>query len=71
MGFHVRHENLEVIKLCKTEIEKWLNDIGLELKLSKTRLAHTLNIPVLMKSRYVTTIYEKRKHTFTNAITYV
>jgi RNA-directed DNA polymerase len=39
----VVHKNLEVIKLCKTEIEKWLNDIGLELKPSKTRLAHTLN----------------------------
>lgn len=41
--FVVVHENLEVIKLCKTEIEKWLSDIGLELKPSKTRLAHTLN----------------------------
>ncbi len=41
--FVVVHQNLEVIKLCKTEIEKWLSDIGLELKPSKTRLAHTLN----------------------------
>ena len=41
--FVIVHENLEVIKLCKTEIEKWLSDIGLELKPSKTRLAHTLN----------------------------
>lgn len=71
MGFYVRHENLEVIKLCKTEIENWFSDIGLELKLSKTRLAHTLNIPILRKPKYVTTIYEKRKYTFTNAITYV
>jgi hypothetical protein len=29
--------------MCKTEIEKWLSGIGLELKPSKTRLAHTLN----------------------------
>jgi len=41
--FLVLHEDLEVIKLCKSEIEKWLSDIGLELKPSKTRLAHTLN----------------------------
>ncbi|WP_375514384.1 group II intron reverse transcriptase/maturase [uncultured Nostoc sp.] len=41
--FVVVHQNLEVIRLCKTEIEKWLSDIGLELKPSKTRLAHTLN----------------------------
>ena len=41
--FLVLHEDLEVVKLCKTEIEKWLSDIGLELKPSKTRIAHTLN----------------------------
>ncbi|MEH2284459.1 MAG: group II intron reverse transcriptase/maturase [Nostoc sp.] len=41
--FVIVHENLEVIKLCKAETEKWLSDIGLELKPSKTRLAHTLN----------------------------
>ena len=41
--FVVLHEDYEVIKLCKQEIEKWLGGIGLELKPSKTRLAHTLN----------------------------
>jgi len=41
--FVVLHEDVEVVKLCKVEIEKWLSDIGLELKPSKTRLAHTLN----------------------------
>ncbi|MEG4091631.1 group II intron reverse transcriptase/maturase [Microcoleus sp. Pol12B4] len=41
--FVILHEDLEVVKLCKLEIEKWLNGIGLELKPSKTRLAHTLN----------------------------
>lgn len=40
--FVVVHENYEVIELCKSEIEKWLSGIGLELKPSKTRLAHTL-----------------------------
>jgi len=41
--FVVLHEDIEVIKLCKLEIKKWLSGIGLELKPSKTRLAHTLN----------------------------
>lgn len=41
--FVVLHENYEVIELCKREIEKWLSGIGLELKPSKTRLAHTLS----------------------------
>lgn len=41
--FCVLHEDIEVIKLCKLELKKWLSDIGLELKPSKTRIAHTLN----------------------------
>jgi RNA-directed DNA polymerase len=41
--FVVLHENKEVINLCKETIEEWLIDIGLELKPSKTRVAHTLN----------------------------
>ncbi len=41
--FVVLHKDIEVVNLCKTEIEKWLNGIGLELKPSKTRIAHTLN----------------------------
>ncbi|NET51748.1 MAG: group II intron reverse transcriptase/maturase [Merismopedia sp. SIO2A8] len=40
--FVVLHEDYEVIKLCKSEIEKWLSGIGLELKPSKTRITHTL-----------------------------
>ncbi|MBE9146927.1 group II intron reverse transcriptase/maturase [Planktothrix mougeotii] len=40
--FVVLHENLEVILLIKKEIEGWLQNIGLELKPSKTRVAHTL-----------------------------
>jgi RNA-directed DNA polymerase len=41
--FVVLHEDIEVIYQCKKEIEEWLTDIGLELKPSKTRIAHTLN----------------------------
>ncbi len=41
--FVILHEDIEVIKLCKSEIEKWLCGIGLELKPSKTRISHTLN----------------------------
>jgi RNA-directed DNA polymerase len=40
--FVVLHEDVEVVKLCQVEIEKWLGGIGLELKPSKTRLANTL-----------------------------
>ena len=40
--FVVLHENLEVILLIKKEIEEGLQSIGLELKPSKTRVAHTL-----------------------------
>ncbi|WP_375327833.1 group II intron maturase-specific domain-containing protein [Microcystis sp. BLCC-F210] len=40
--FVVLHENLGVILLIKKEIEGWLQNIGLELKPSKTRIAHTL-----------------------------
>ena len=40
--FVVFHRNLEVIQRCRKIISEWLKDIGLELKLSKTRIAHTL-----------------------------
>jgi len=41
--FVILHENLTVVQRCKEIISEWLNGIGLELKPSKTRLAHTLN----------------------------
>jgi RNA-directed DNA polymerase len=41
--FVILHKDIEVIKLCKAEIENWLADMNLELKPSKTRLTHTLN----------------------------
>ena len=40
--FVVIHKSLEVIQKCRELISQWLNDIGLELKPSKTRIAHTL-----------------------------
>ena len=40
--FVILHENLTVIEQCREILVKWLNEMGLELKPSKTRLAHTL-----------------------------
>ncbi|WP_319423633.1 group II intron reverse transcriptase/maturase [Pleurocapsa sp. FMAR1] len=40
--FVVIHKSLEVIQKCRELISYWLKDIGLELKPSKTRIAHTL-----------------------------
>jgi RNA-directed DNA polymerase len=41
--FVILHEDLTIVQRCKEIISEWLLDIGLELKPSKTRLAHTLN----------------------------
>ncbi|MEL7038510.1 MAG: group II intron reverse transcriptase/maturase [Cyanobacteria bacterium J06592_8] len=41
--FVILHEDITVVQRCKEIISEWLKDMGLELKLSKTRLAHTLN----------------------------
>lgn len=40
--FVVIHKSLKVIQKCRELISHWLGDIGLELKPSKTRIAHTL-----------------------------
>ena len=40
--FVILHENYQIIVQLTEEIKKWLLDIGLELKPSKTRLTHTL-----------------------------
>ncbi len=40
--FVVLHSEKSVILKCRELISTWLNDIGLELKPEKTRLAHTL-----------------------------
>ena len=41
--FLLIHQDLNVVQRCKELISEWLEDIGLELKPSKTRIAHTLN----------------------------
>ncbi|GAC1489371.1 MAG: group II intron reverse transcriptase/maturase [Chamaesiphon sp.] len=41
--FLILHENKTVVQRCQEIISEWLNDMGLELKPSKTRLCHTLN----------------------------
>lgn len=41
--FVILHEDVTVVQRCKEIISEWLNDMGLELKPSKTRLTHTLN----------------------------
>lgn len=41
--FVILHENLAVVQNCQEIIADWLKDMGLTLKPSKTRLAHTLN----------------------------
>ncbi|MFM6404432.1 MAG: reverse transcriptase/maturase family protein, partial [Microcystis sp.] len=40
--FVVISPSLEIIEQCKTAISEWLKPIGLELKLEKTRVCHTL-----------------------------
>lgn len=40
--FVILHKDITVVQRCKEIISEWLHDMGLELKPSKTRLAHTL-----------------------------
>jgi RNA-directed DNA polymerase (EC 2.7.7.49) len=41
--FVILHKDIEVVIACQKIIAEWLNDIGLELKPSKTKLTHTLD----------------------------
>jgi RNA-directed DNA polymerase len=41
--FVILHKDITVVQGCREIISEWLKDMGLELKPSKTRLAHTLN----------------------------
>jgi RNA-directed DNA polymerase len=41
--FVILHEDITVVQRSQTIISEWLKGMGLELKPSKTRLAHTLN----------------------------
>jgi retron-type reverse transcriptase len=40
--FLLIHYDLNVVQRCRELISEWLNDMGLKLKPSKTRIAHTL-----------------------------
>lgn len=40
--FLLMHHDINVVQRCRELISEWLKDIGLELKPSKTRIAHTL-----------------------------
>jgi RNA-directed DNA polymerase len=40
--FVILHEDITVVHRCKKAISQWLASMGLELKPSKTRIAHTL-----------------------------
>ncbi len=41
--FLIFHTDLTVVQRCRDLISEWLNGMGLELKPSKTRIAHTLH----------------------------
>ena len=41
--FVILHQDYSVVQRCRELISEWLNDMGLELKPSKTRLTHTLH----------------------------
>ncbi|NEQ83058.1 MAG: group II intron reverse transcriptase/maturase [Moorea sp. SIO2I5] len=41
--FVIMHENPTVVEECQELIDKWLKDMGLELKPSKTKITHTLD----------------------------
>ncbi len=40
--FVILHENIKVVQQAKALIQQWLNQVGLELKPEKTKIAHTL-----------------------------
>jgi RNA-directed DNA polymerase len=40
--FVILHEDIKVVRQAKAIIQEWLNQVGLELKPEKTRIAHTL-----------------------------
>ena len=41
--FVILHENINTVLKCKEVVEEWLKNLVLELKPSKTRIAHTLD----------------------------
>ncbi len=43
--FVILHAERQVVERCQTVVAEWLQDMGLELKPSKTRITHTLAVP--------------------------
>jgi len=41
--FVILHQSKKLIEECKVEVEKWLSQLGLNLKETKTRIVHTRN----------------------------
>lgn len=41
--FVILHKDYEIIEICKSETQKWLEKVGLVLSEEKTRVCHTLN----------------------------
>ena len=41
--FVILHKEYSVVQRCREIISEWLNDMGLELKPSKTRISHTMH----------------------------
>ncbi|VXD23370.1 conserved hypothetical protein [Planktothrix serta PCC 8927] len=42
--FVILHEDITIVQRCQEIISEWLKGMGLELKPSKTRMTHTLNL---------------------------
>ncbi|GFZ93509.1 hypothetical protein CYANOKiyG1_04270 [Okeania sp. KiyG1] len=42
LDFVILHEDIKIVLQAKTVIQEWLNQVGLELKPPKTKIAHTL-----------------------------
>ena len=42
LDFVILHEDIKVVLQAKAVIQEWLNQVGLELKLELTKIAHTL-----------------------------
>ena len=74
--FIILHQDINVIQQCKSLIETWLQDIGLQLKPEKTRISHSLeeynqntgfnflgfHIQHHQVGKYKSGFYSQRKH---------
>jgi RNA-directed DNA polymerase len=41
----ILHRDEQIVRQCQELVSTWLNERGLELKPSKTRITHTLSVP--------------------------